>query len=346
MNFHSNPFLSRLLILIFLISCGSHQIFGQEISNINVGFVPEINRLEVAFDLVAPENQNYNLQVFLNAFPRGIRKQVPQSSIYGISISGVKPGYHQYFQIDLKALKLPPHEYELEITFQGLKINKPLLNIDTASVSKKEEIKSKKESKLAFIPKEFSKIRIDSEDFDTDSKFISAGINPIDIGGQQTSKTFSLQFGYIKHRFGYAISFKYAISNTPSTNLVSNNSEIMNYPSNAFYRFNNQFSTNRLAVIPSFLFGIKKNLYLRGGIGYGMRNVFWGLDNYDNKWIKIGADWSKNSTLSQNGIELETGINLLFRRIQFSAGINYLGLLKSPDSKAFTDGWVGIGINF
>jgi hypothetical protein len=346
MKFQSNPIIGRFLIIIFLIAGRIQPSFAQEISNIHVGYVGELNRLEVYFDLDAPDNQPYNLNVFLNAFPRGLRKQIPQASIYGLNLTGVKPGFGQYFQIDLKSLKLPAHEYEMEISFQGLKNPKPIRKVDTTSIAKNELAKNNKENKLAMIPKEFSKIQFSLEDFETETKFITVGLNPIDIGGQQSSKTFGIQAGIIKHRIGYALNLKYAISNSPSTNLESNNIEIINYPLNAFYRYNSQIISSRMAIIPSFLFGIKEFLYLRAGIGYGTRNVFWGIDQYDNKWNKTGANWAKNSILSQNGIELETGFNLLIRRFHVAAGINYLGFFKAQDSKAFADAWAGIGINF
>jgi hypothetical protein len=346
MKFNQNPFIGRFLIFVFLIAGGIQTSFGQEISNINVGYVAELHRLEVSFDLDAQVSQSYDLSIFLNAFPRGIRKPVPQASIYGMNLVGVKPGFSQYFQIDLKSLKLPPHEYEVEISFQGLKVSKPYRQVDSSSLAKKELSKEKKESKLAFIPKEFSKIQFSMDDFETDTKFVAVGVNPIDIGGQQSSKTFGLQMGIIKQRIGYALTLKYAVSSTPSTNLVSNNSEISNLPANVFYKFNDQTTTNRMAIIPSFLFGIKDYLYLRAGLGYGTRNVFWGIDKYDNKWAKNGTDWTKNTVLSQNGIEFETGFNFLIRRIHLSAGFNYLGLFKAPESKAFSDAWAGIGFNF
>ncbi len=346
MNFQSNPIIGRFLIFFFLITGGKQYTFAQEISNIHVGYVEELNRLEVYFDLDAPDIQPYNLNVFLNAFPRGLRKQVPQASIYGINLTGVKAGFSQYFQIDLKSLKLPAHEYEMEISFQGLKNPKPIRKVDTISIAKNELAKNNKENKLAMIPKEFSKIQFSLEDFETETKFITVGLNPIDIGGQQSSKTFGIQAGIIKHRIGYALNLKYAISNSPSTNLESNNTEISNYPVNTFYRYNSQITSSRMAIIPSFLFGIKEYLYLRVGIGYGTRNVYWGIDQYDNKWTKTGADWAKNTILSQSGIELETGFNLVIRRFHINAGINYLGVLKTQGSKAFTDAWVGIGINF
>ena len=346
MKFQSNPLIGRFLIIIFLAVGGIQPTFAQEISNIQVGYVGELNRLEVYFDLDAPDNQSYILNVYLNAFPMGPRKQVLQANIYGIKITEVKAGFSQYFQIDLKSLKLPPHEYEMEISFQGLKNPKPIRKVDTTSIAKNELAKNNKENNLAMIPKEFSKIQFSLEDFETETKFITVGLNPIDIGGQQSSKTFGIQAGVIKHRIGYALNLKYAISNSPSTNLESTNTDISNYPVNSFYRYNSQITSSRMAIIPSLLFGIKEYLYLRAGIGYGTRNVYWGIDQYDNKWNKTGANWAKNSILSQNGIELETGFNLLIRRFHLAVGINYLGVFKAQGSKAFTDAWAGIGINF
>jgi hypothetical protein len=74
--------------------------------------------------------------------------------------------------------------------------------------------------------------------------------------------------------------------------------------------------------------------------------LYWSADEYNFSGTKTGSIWAQNSFASQSGVEVEGGLNLVFKRIHVAGGINYLGLFKSADSKAFSDLWIGFGLNF
>ena len=89
-----------------------------------------------------------------------------------------------------------------------------------------------------------------------------------------------------------------------------------------------------------------EHVYLRAGMGFGSRSLYWAADEFNFAGTKTGSIWAKNSYASLSGLELEGGINLIFKRIHIASGINYLGLLKSADTKAYSDVWLGFGLNF
>jgi hypothetical protein len=94
--------LTSLLGCAFLILGCAVIVQAQEISNVQVGYVPEIKRFEVYFDLDSKLKQGVDLKVYVQEYPNGARKQVETSSIHGLSLKGIMPGFNYYFQIDTK----------------------------------------------------------------------------------------------------------------------------------------------------------------------------------------------------------------------------------------------------
>jgi hypothetical protein len=167
------------------------------------------------------------------------------------------------------------------------------------------------------------------------------------LGGEQSNLTLAGQFGVIRGWYGYAMTLHYGLAGSPSTGYTASNEAITNYTAtNSIYKFTKEVKTTRLSVVPAFLFGLNEHVYLRAGVGYGARSLYWSADEYNFSGTKTGSIWAQNSFASQSGVEVEGGLNLVFKRIHVAGGINYLGLFKSADSKAFSDLWIGFGLNF
>jgi hypothetical protein len=307
---------------------------AQEVSNVQVGYVPEIKRFEIFFDLDSKLTQGIDLNVYVQEYPNGARKQVDPSSIHGLNLKGITPGFNYYFQIDAKGLNLPPSEYVFEITPTVLQARGEFKPADTTKVV------------AVVAPEPKKRIQI-IQPFEQSFSFASLGISPMAFGSEQSNLTLAGNFGVIRGGYGYSVSVLYGLGSAPSTNYEASNTQITNYTkANSIYKFTKEVTTTRFSIIPSFLLGIKEFLYLRAGIGYGSRSLYWAAEEFNYSGTKTASLWAKNSYASQSGVELEAGLNLMFKRIHISSGINYLGLFKSADSKAFSDAWIGFGINF
>jgi len=306
---------------------------AQEISNVQVGYAPEIKRFEVYFDLDSRQKLPVDLNVYVQEHPNGARKQVEASSIHGLNLKGIMPGFNYYFQIDAKGLNLPPSEYVFEIT--------------PAVLFAKGEFKQPDTTKAPVIVKEPRKKITIIQPIDQSFRFANVGISPLALGGEQSNLTLAGQFGLIRGGYGYALTLLYGLAGFPSTGLTASNEAITNYTStSSIYKFTNEAKTTRLSIVPSFLYGINEHVYLRAGIGYGARALYWTAEEYNFSGVKTGTILAKNAFASQSGVELEGGLNLMFKRVHVATGINYLGLFKSADTKAFSDFWIGFGLNF
>ena len=305
---------------------------AQEISNVQIGYVPEIKRFEVFFDLDSKQQKTYDLRVYVQEYPNGSRKQVDASAIHGLNLSSVSPGFNYYFQIDAKGLNLPPSEYVFQIT--------------PSKLDEKGEFKVPDTTQVKVVEKPVIKKPI-IQPIDQSFRFMNVGISPIALGGEQSNLTLAGQFGVIRGWYGYAMTLHYGLAGSPSTGYTASNEAITNYTATtSIYKFTKEVKTTRLSVVPAFLFGLNEHVYLRAGVGYGARSLYWSADEYNFSGTKTGAIWAQNSFASQSGVEVEGGLNLVFKRIHVAGGINYLGLFKSADSKAFSDLWIGFGLNF
>lgn len=328
-----DTFFKRLIGSVFLSLGFAISLRAQEISNVRVGYVPELKRFEVFFDLDGKIREGIDLNVYVQEFPNGARKQVEVSSIYGLNLNGVLPGFNYYFQIDAAGLRLPPSEYVFEITPTKLQATGEFRSVDSTNVASSNPQPTQK---INLIPK-----------FNKSLTFMTLGISPLALGVVQSGLTAAGHFGLIRGGLGYGLTVLYGLNASPSTNLETSNTLISNYSkSSSIYRFTKEVKTSRLSIVPSLLLGIKEFLYIHAGMGFGSRALYWSADEFNLSGQKTGSIWAKNSYASQSGLELEAGFNFIYKRVHFASGINYLGILKSSNSKAFSDVWLGFGLNF
>lgn len=318
---------------------------GQNISNIVAGYVPAIDRIEVQFDFDSKDSITpIPYKVYLQSTANLRNIEIKQELIHGINILQIKPGIQQYFQIDVSKISIPSGDYAINFIPLNKQVSEP---VSTPSlVEKKEQMQvSKEQSKnVKIVKQEETKINIITN---FKSNFLSIGITPVDLSGKQSSKTFTIQYGKLFGNYGLAMSFKYAFGSSISTSYESDNFQITNYiTSTKYYKFNGNYATNRLAIIPSALLHLTDQLLVNIGLGYGKRELFWGIDEYSMAGTPTSTNWSKNMNASQSGVELEGGIKYIGNKLNLHIGYNYLGLIKLKGQGTFSDVWLGIGYNF
>ena len=327
------------LLRNFLVGCvlmlfGILDAQAQEVSNVQVGYVPAIKRFEVYFDLDVPAQKEADLRLYIQEFPDGARKQIDPAKIHGMSLKGLKTGYNYYFQVETSDLTLAPSEYVFHLTPTVLLERGQFKKADSTNVNVAVEEVPKKQIQLI-------------QPIEQNLTFAAVGISPFSPGGEQSNLTLAAHMGKIQGGLGYGLTVLYGLSGAPSTNYTTAGSLIDNYTTaNAIYKFTRETKTTRLSVVPSILYGIKEFIYLRAGVGYGSRALYWAADEFNFAGTKTASIWSKNTYASLSGLELEGGVNLIFKRIHIASGINYLGLFKSADTKAYSDVWLSFGLNF
>jgi hypothetical protein len=178
----------------------------------------------------------------------------------------------------------------------------------------------------------------------------SIGVNG-SMDNAMEQKSYSLTFGQIK-RSGWYLRGKYSFNDTkPSYN--SNNSALTDYSSDAsYYEYNGKVSEKRIGVTGGLLFGItKKWLFVNLGIGYGKRDLLWGIDNVSYQTGYKDQQWAKNVLHSYEGVEVEAGLMLKCWILNVMVGAN--GIFSGSKSKQeqhatdpFIDLYTGIGFNF
>lgn len=329
---------------------------SQQVSNIVSGYIPEINRIEVYFDLdSSKENENYSYKLYLYNLDSKEYIKIGHNSIYGLDFNNIKPGIQIYFQVDLKDIKLKNEEYSLIFSNDDIEneINNPIVNEEVDSVKlepKKDNILSKinlNQLKSGYKP--FSKKEYKTNLYKNfNYNLITVGVNPFDLSGEQSSKSLNLQFSKIFGIYGVGLSLKYGTGKNIFSNLLTDNENILNYNNqNQNYFFNGDFITKRFSLIPSFIYRANNKLVFSFGIGFGNRDLFWGIDEFNiNDFNVRSKNWAKNILASPKGVEIEGGVKYLINRFNIHLGINYLGLKKSNKENYFSDLWLGIGFNF
>ena len=324
----------RNLLGCVLMLFGVFYAQAQEVSNVQVGYVPAIKRFEVYFDLDGPFQSETDLKLYIQEYPEGARVQIDPAKIHGLSLKRLKPGINYYFQVESAGLSLGASEYVFQLTPTVLS-EKGVFKKEVASNSNV-TVEEVPQTKINFI-----------KPINQNFKYLSVGISPFSPGGEQSNLTLATHFGQIQGGLGYGLTVLYGLSGAPSTNYTATGTQIDKYATpNSIYKFTNETKTTRLAVIPSFLYGINEHIYLRAGVGYGSRSLYWAANEFNFAGTKTGSIWAKNTYASLSGLEVEGGLNLMFKRFHIASGMNYLGLFKSADTKAYSDVWLSFGLNF
>lgn len=163
-------------------------------------------------------------------------------------------------------------------------------------------------------------------------------------------KSYSVTFGQIK-KSGWYLRAKYSFNSVKSS-YTSNNDALLDYTSTAnYYVFNGNVRENRLGVSGGLIFGITRRwLFMNLGIGYGKRELMWGIDEVSYTTGGKTQKWAKNVMQSYEGVELEYGLMIKCWILNVMVGGNSV-FANSKDeaphaSGAFNDLYTGVGINF
>lgn len=175
--------------------------------------------------------------------------------------------------------------------------------------------------------------------------FINAGIGAYDLSiASNFMVTVGTKLIYLRVKFPASFSN----NNQPvEASYECNDNAITNYPSNSgtYYQFNDKVYVKTTSFTAGVKFGGK---ILRGylGGGYGIREIYWGVDIYrysDNN--NVGKNvWAKNIVQSITGPEAEAGLFIKFGKFNIMGGANMV-FSTSSDLK-YIGADLGIGFSF
>jgi hypothetical protein len=167
--------------------------------------------------------------------------------------------------------------------------------------------------------------------------FINGGVVFQDVNKISNANTYVLTIGRGRN-LGWFLRAKISGEQSKAA-YQSTGTQITNYDLPGFYQYNSKSVSKRAGYTGGLYFGSTYLAVYIGG-GYGTREAFYGIDqyNYGSSYAYQSA-WIKNSTYSCSGAELEGGLML-------KAGyFNIMGGVSTIQGK-YTDYNFGIGINF
>lgn len=96
-----------------------------------------------------------------------------------------------------------------------------------------------------------------------------------------------------------------------------------NYQGNDYYTVGNQSRRSRLGITAGALYRLSRPVYLYAGAGYGYRRLMWQANTYSyDDDSQTGELWAVNTNHSAEGLEMEAGGIVRYKRLALSAGIN------------------------
>ncbi len=121
---------------------------------------------------------------------------------------------------------------------------------------------------------------------------------------------------------------------------------LVSYPANssAYYKFNDKVYIKASSYTLGLMFGGRTlRVYLGGG--YGVRDVYWGVNIYSNSNNNLeNSVWAKNLAQSISGPEIEAGLFLKLGHFNIMGGAN---MVYSPSTKNnYISSDIGIGFSF
>lgn len=97
---------------------------------------------------------------------------------------------------------------------------------------------------------------------------------------------------------------------------------IINYPGD--YKLDKSVRRSRLGITGGALYRTSSWLYLYAGAGYGFRRLMWHAQTLDKEDEPSGEIWAVNNDHSAEGVELEAGGILRYKRWGLSVGMNLI----------------------
>ena len=181
-------------------------------------------------------------------------------------------------------------------------------------------------------------------------KFINLGVITPDFSNGEPISNFVVTAG-VKKKTGVYIKAKFSLNSASSAKYTTTDAALLDYTIyDAYYKYNSNQSISRLSITSGILFG-SNNLILYAGAGYGMKNLYWGIDE---KSIQGGtivrSSWAKNVGRSISGPELDAGFIIRASFINIIGGISCVYSIGTnqynPSYTTYFDTHFGIGVNF
>lgn len=166
--------------------------------------------------------------------------------------------------------------------------------------------------------------------------FINAGAVENNLSQLTSISNFSLTAG-MGNKAGFYGRIKFTSSGA-NASYERNGGNLINYSKPGYYKYNGQASSKRAGYTAGGFFG-GKVLSFYAGVGYGTRDLLWGIGefSYQNN-TQNATSWVRNATSSYKGAEAEAG--LLIR----ASFINIMGGISTIQFN-YIDAHAGIGIN-
>lgn len=177
------------------------------------------------------------------------------------------------------------------------------------------------------------------------SEFINLGILFNPAGSSKLFvATFSSKNFYVRTKFSFNPASD-KTSNTSNSEYTCDDNGLTNF--NGVSNFNGMEQSKR----SSFTFGYtlkygstnrkEKKKYLYFGLGYGKRELLWGVNIY--RPIMQSNTWATNTLHSFKGIETEAGLLIKVGGFNIMSGISIIS--SSELQSTYTEGNIGVGIN-
>ncbi len=141
------------------------------------------------------------------------------------------------------------------------------------------------------------------------------------------SSFMGLTFGFKFNRSGCYTRFKTNGHFVNSPYFVNENNLIVNYDGIGYYTFSGEVEKSRIGISVGYLYTCFKNVDVNIGLGYGKREIYWMIDEYqfDNTdyYSNVAAKYLNDS---YSGVEIELGITYYLNQYLFTIGVNSIKL--------------------
>ncbi len=133
-----------------------------------------------------------------------------------------------------------------------------------------------------------------------------------------------LMYGRVRRWGGY-VRGKTNLS-TENAPYECNDAGQFNYQGDDYYTVSNQSRRSRLGITAGVLYRASRPVYLYTGAGYGYRRLMWQAKTYSYSDDSYTGDiWGVNPNHSAEGVEVEAGGIVRYKRLALSAGVNTIG---------------------
>ncbi len=112
----------------------------------------------------------------------------------------------------------------------------------------------------------------------------------------------------------------------PSYRYTVNDEGEMKYLESGVYEFGSERRLAGYAMTAGLVYQLSRNVYIYGGGGAAVEQLFWKYQAYNLDKTLISSDWALNETINRKGITAESGVVLRFGRVTLDLGVSTIQL--------------------